>query len=190
VLQRSTVSGTADKVEIRDSLTGNLIRNIGFGTNGGQPVQLIVVPDVDGNAAPELAVLRKASTRVVIKDAQTGTMVSAISYGEAYTPLKLAVIPDFSGNGVPELALLQAHPADDKVRIAIYDIATRQWLGATYFGFTATVRPDDLAVIPDMNGNGVSEVVRLGVQVNDSAAVAAIRDVRSGSVTGGIRFYP
>ena len=39
VLQHSTVSDRADRVEIRDSLTGELLRNVNFGVQAAQPRQ-------------------------------------------------------------------------------------------------------------------------------------------------------
>jgi hypothetical protein len=190
VLAQSAVEGKSDEVKIRDSVTGESIHNVSFGRSGGVPKQLVVVPDINGNGAYELAVVRTGSTRVVVKDAQTGEVVSVLAYNKAYRPLRLAVVPDFSGNGLPELALWGVRATDGKVRAAIMDVATRQWLGAAYYGIRATVRADDGVVIPDINGNGVPELVRLGVRGIDSKVVADIRDVLTGSVAGKVIFYP
>ena len=140
--------------------------------------------------ASELAVLRNGSARVDVRDARSGALISSLAFGKAYSPIRIATVPDYSGNRLPELALLQTHPSDGKVRIAVYDIATRQWLGATYYCNSAIVRPDDLAVLPDITGNGVPELVRVGVRVSDGAVVAAIRDALTGPAGGEIRFYP
>ena len=190
VLQHGTAADRSDRVEIRDSLTGELVRNVSFGVEAAQPRQLLAIADVNGNGAPELAVLRNGSARVDVRDARSGALISSLAFGKAYTPIRIAAVPDYSGNHLPELALLQAHPSDGAVRIAVYDIATRQWLGAAYYGNSAIVRPDDLAVLPDITGNGVPELVRLGVRVSDGTVVAAIRDALSGPAGGEIRFYP
>jgi hypothetical protein len=189
VIARTAVAGESDRVEIRDIATGELIRNISLGT-GGQPLQLLALPDMNANGSPELAVMRKGFNRVVVKDARTGETVSVLAYNPAYTPLKMVVVPDFNGNGMPELALLQVRPTDGKVRAVIHDVATREWLGATYYGTSVAVRPDDIAVVPDLNSNGVPELGRLGVRGIDGATVVGIRDVRAGVIVRQAAYYP
>ena len=190
VLGRSAVAGKPDKVAIHDGVTGQLIRNVTFGM-GNDPQRLIVVPDINGNGSPELAVLREGTPRVLVEDAQTGLIVSVLTYSSQYRPFDLQVIPDFSGNGLPELALWAVRATDGKVKVTVSDVATRQWLAAAYFGVTATVRADDGAVISDLDGNGVPELVRAGVRASDSNAVAGFRDASTGATVGGeVLFEP
>jgi len=184
VLAHSAVAGNPDKVAIRDSMTGQLIRNVSFGT-GGDPQQLIIVPDINGNGANELAVRREGSGRIVIKDSMTGLNVSVLTYNPAYRPFELAVVPDFNGNGLPEIAVWGIRATDGRVRVVASDVATGQWLKASYFGTTATVRADHGAVITDISGGGVPELVRVGVRASDGSAVAAFRDALTGAAVGG-----
>ena len=190
VLARSAVAGNSDKVAIHDSVTGQLIRNVSFGT-GGEPQQLVVVPDINGNGADELAVMREGSMRVVVEDSQTGQAVSVLTYKSTYRPFELAVVTDFSGNGLPEIAVWGVRATDGKVKVVVSDVATRQWLGAGYFGTTTAVRADHGAVIADINDNGVPELVRVGVRGSDGSAVAGFRDALTGAAVGGeVVFHP
>ncbi len=183
VLLDNTDPKGADKVEIRDSGNGQLIRSIGYGS-GAKPKQLASVADVNGNGFAELAVLRDNTARVAVKDAQTGLAVNTLDYSLSQ-PYKLAGVPD-AVRGVSDLALLGMRSGDGQIRADVQSILTDSLVGkAVYDNYGTTV---DFISIPDINGNGVAELVRLREQPGPQKLFAEIRDGRTGKWLQGMYF--
>ena len=183
VLLDNTDPKGADKVEIRDSGNGQLIRSISYGS-GAKPKQLASVVDANGNGFAELAVLRDNTARVAVKDAQTGLAVNTLDYSLSQ-PYKLAGVPD-AVRGVSDLALLGVRAGDGQIRADVQNILTDSLVGkAVYDNYGTTV---GVISIPDINGNGVAELVRLREQPGPQKLFAEIRDGRTGKWLQGMYF--
>lgn len=173
---------SSDLVEIRDSGDGQLLRSIAYGS-GQTPKQLLSIPDANGNGAQELAVLRENSSRVTVKDAQTGATVNTLNYNltQAY---KLAGVPDDAG-AVTDIALL-GQRATGQIRADVHGVLTDSLVGKAVFDqYGATA---DFITIPDLNGNGVAELVRLREQPGPQKLFAEVRDGRTGKWLQGMYF--
>ena len=68
-------------VRVYDSTTGNLNKNIFFGSLQS-PIGITAIADVSGNGVDEVAVLGENGgvTQVVIKDSKNGALVNTIDY--------------------------------------------------------------------------------------------------------------
>jgi probable HAF family extracellular repeat protein len=103
----------AVQAEIRNTTTGNLHARVGF-TAGYRPLDLVVLPDINGNSAPELALLQISEggdVRIEVRDATRGTRIRIVSLTDTLEPKSLSAIADLNGNGVPELVYLgEAEP--------------------------------------------------------------------------------
>ncbi len=172
----------ADTVEIRDSKTGDLIRTINYGI-GSVPQQLINLPDLNNSGGAELAVLRANTARVLIKDAKTGLAVNTLDYTLSQ-PFRLATVTD--SNSQTNLAMLGIRTADGQIRADVRDVLTDTFSNkVVYDNYGDTV---GFISIPDINGNGVAELVRLREQPGPQKLFAEIRDGRTGELLQGMYF--
>jgi hypothetical protein len=99
--------------EVRDGRSGGLISRVPFDP-GWVPRKLALLPDLNGNGTPDLALLQvKANivdsrdapfTRAEIRDGVTGVPIARIALGIPWHRSDLAIVPDRNGNGTPELA--------------------------------------------------------------------------------------
>ena len=182
VLTDNKTPNAADTVEIRDSVTGQLIRTINYGT-GKDPQQLTNLPDLNNNGGIELAVLRTNTARVLLKDAKTGLAVNTLNYAVSQ-PFRLARVTD--SNGQINLAMLGARASDGQPRAEVHDALTDTLINkVVYDNYGTTV---GFISIPDINGNGVAELVRLREQPGPQKLFAEVRDGRTGGLIQGMYF--
>ena len=178
-----TVTVTAaDTVEIRDSKTGQLIRTINYGT-GKDLQQLINLPDLNNSGGAELAVLRANTARVLVKDAKAGLAVNTLNYALSQ-PFRLATVADSSSQ--TNLAMLGLRTATGQPRADVHDPLSDTFINKVVFdNYGTTV---GFISIPDINGNGVAELVRLREQPGPQKLFAEVRDGRTGVLLQGMYF--
>jgi hypothetical protein len=174
------------KVEVRD-MSGALLRGI-YVDRAPEYLQMGLLAATNGSRNSRLALLRYKPaidvTQVVIVDVLAGTSrVAVSSFGGTFQPRHFAVMPDLNGNGSEELALVRSDPEPGADKVQIRDTATGALVKEIWFD--KRFLPQDVAVIPDSNGNGVVELASLGIRVNTGARRVAIKDARS-SVSLGI----
>lgn len=163
------------QAEVRDALTGNLLNTLSY-TNNVTPKDLLILPDSNGKGGPEMGVLGEhddpnKSDRVEIRDLLTGKWVRSVYYGKI-TANKAQLVPDLNNNGTPEIAVLDT--SNDKVTVLVKDSVTRAPVG--YFGYDPNYAPGKLLVVPDVNGNGASEITVFGKNSNNRTQKALVRD--------------
>jgi len=171
---------------VKDASTKDWIRKVPF-PSVYVPQDLAVVPNIDGGSAAELAELGvddSGNVRVNIKDPGSNSWVGAVDFPAAFAPRSLAVVPDINGNSASELAVLGTDSSDN-VRVNIKDAASGAWIGA--IDFPSTFTPVGLAVVPDVNGNGVAELAVLGVDASGNVR-ANIKDADTGAWVGAVDF--
>ncbi len=166
---------------VRNAADGTLIQTIAFGSTYA-PLDAVMVPDLDGNGAPELALLRftaDAQVQVEVRDTRTGERRTALTFAAAFLPKRLAVVPDLNGNGAVELAVLGIHSSSGAVAAEIKDARTGVRLRQVYFD--KTYQPLDFAAVADANGNGAAELAVLGIKSGSQSKVE-LRDTQSGQL--------
>ena len=125
---------------------------------------------------------------VEIRNALSGEPVNNVLFDKAYAPRALAVVPDINGNGTPELAVLGVHTTSGKVGVQVRDGESGALLKTVLF--SDGCRPVALEVLPDMNGNGRSELAVLGVNDTTGEVTVEIRDAGGGALIRNVLFYP
>lgn len=81
ITSNTNTASTKSKVAVRDSSSGQLIRNV-WQIRNATPVDMTVIPDVNGNQAPEIVTLMDSNThfRVHIKDSQSSQLVDSFYF--------------------------------------------------------------------------------------------------------------
>jgi hypothetical protein len=149
------------QVEVRDAATGTLFNTLAFPAQF-EPRQVLALPDLNGNGSAEVGVVLSdpdKTDRLLIKDTRTGAAVQTLWSGADL--LQAAVVADRNGNGLPEVALLWRDPAVGDTHVWVVDAATNQRV-ASLAGFGQGYDPLKLAVVADLNGNGVDDYAVLG----------------------------
>jgi len=157
------------RVELRDSASAALVKVL-WSPKWTTPLNLAELPDANGNGTPEVAVLgRGRGGAVLVKTADAGTAVQLgfVFYNRNFTPHQVAALPDLNANGVAELAVL-GRDAVGQLKTELRDAVTGALVRNLWFDQLA---PLDLAVLPDMNGNGSPEIAVLGVLAAGGAQV-------------------
>ena len=169
---------------IKDAESRELINKIEYFNTSVTPRAMTVVGDVGDGPDPELAVLGvkpDGSNPVQVRDAKSDVRINNIyAFSPDWTTLGLVGMDDVNGNSSADIAVLAQHSTADTIRVNVRDAATAQViLGRSFLGAAWNAR--DLAVFPDITGNGVQE---LGVVArrNDGSIRVQLRDASTGSI--------
>ena len=186
VLGRSASGGV--RVQARDALTGLATSTTYYGSNA-RPIDVVVIPDVSGNDAPEIVVqgLVTASNqaRAQMRDSSSGAFLRNLFFGSAYRPQKLTVVPDLSGDGIPDLAQLASRPDTGAVRVQVKSTSDGATISNAYLGNTDVAM--DVVGIDDVSGNGYADTVTL-VKRPDGTAKGIVRDGMTGDFVRNLFF--
>jgi len=176
-------------VQVKDSFTGLLVKNVWFST-AYEPMALEVVDDLNSNGSPELAVLSAdwSAGKVVVqvKDSFTGLLVKNVWFSTVYTPLALKLLPDLNANGSPELAVLSVDYDTGKVLVQVKDSFTG--LLVKNVRFSNVYAPVALHVISDLNANGSFELAVMSVDSSTGKMVVQVKDSFTGLLVKNIWF--
>src|SRR5690606_17504096 len=94
------------RLQVRD-VRGVLVNQFTLDHSGATTAAL-VIPDTNGNGAPELVAL--AASVAEVRDLLTGGFLGTAEFHTDVDPTELKMISDRTGNGVPEIAALVADP--------------------------------------------------------------------------------
>ena len=122
---------------------------------------------------------------VLVKDAKSGIQLSRLGFDPNYPPVKMAVVPDTNGNGSDEVVVLGVRFNNGNQKAVVKDGRTNKLIKRVFFN--PEFIGQDLAVCPDMNGNGVSELVMLGRRGYDEIK-AFIKDAKTGALIKRVEF--
>jgi hypothetical protein len=167
--------------KVYDAFSGESINLVWYGpvfnTLGHE-----ILPDMNGNGKPDIALLgiNPLNKKVLahIRDSWTDALLWYIWFGPAYYPIDLKAISDVNGNNRKELALLGLDYKTGETVVKLMDSYSRvAILTIKYFqGYT----PIAFEVIPDINGNGKSELAVAAMNPVDRMVHVSIKDSKSG----------
>lgn len=103
------------------------------------------------------------------------TNVTPSPYGQY---VDIASLPDMDSSGFPEVATLRIHPVTRVPSVEIRDSHSRSLIQKLSF-FSAEFVPTALATVPDLDGNGFSELAVLGVSNTTGNLSVQIRDAKT-----------
>lgn len=146
-----------------------------------------LVPDLNGNGVDEIAGLFvnyvTGDHTVQIKDPATDKIVKTLTFAKKTfkPPQGLVVLEDINGNGVPEIGVLFANVGYPHVQIKdALDNGVILKSIDFFTGFNKNLyKPRAVNSSPDVNGNGASEIVVIGVHTKTGKALAEIRDSKT-----------
>jgi len=168
-------------MEIKDSFSGLLVKNVYF-SNMFTPLAFEVLPDINANGSPELAVLSTdwSTGKVVVqvKDSSTGLLVKNVYFSTVFEPMAIEVAPDINANGSPELAVLSMNRGTGKVVVQIKDSFTGLLVKNVYF--SDVFEPLAMEMVDDLNANGSSELGLLSVNHDTAKVVVQVKDSSTG----------
>ena len=183
------------RVQIRDSLTGAVAKNLFYGL-AYEPVAMDVVADYSGNGLPEIAVLGSDAVtdavRVQVQDGLNG-FLDNVFLGTQSIAADVVTVADTSGNSVPEIGILGVLKGSNQVRAQMWDADTAAFQTNVWFG--NVYQPHTTITMPDVNSNGSDEIVAMGVdpatnnirvQIRDSDTTATLYNVWLGSVNKAV----
>ena len=174
-------------VEIRDALTEKLVDSINF-TDNMTPIGLLVLPNINGKRGQEIGVLGEHDDpnkpdRVEIRDMQSGKWVKNLTYGK-FTVHQAHVVDDLNNNGGVEVAVLRT--SQDKVNVLTKDVLNKT--AVSNIGYSPNYAPGQLLVVPDVNGNGISELAVFGKNPNNQTQKVQIKDAKTNHTIRNVFF--
>lgn len=162
-------------VEVKNAAGATIPKGVWFMT-GNTAIDLAVVPDADGDTVPELAVLSSLPNgRVVVevKNAFGLTNTRSLWLAPGQTGLAVRPVADADGNAVPDLAVLSRR-ADGRTLVDVKNAALATNPRSLWYPAGYTAR--DLAVLPDVDGNGIEEAAVLMLRDSDGRIVVQRRN--------------
>lgn len=188
-------SDGAVAAQIRDSVSGSFVRNVYF-SPGFSPIDFVIVPDINGNGAPEVATAlsRFSDTRVLVqlRDTETGAAVASIWQSPGHSVHNIAVVADTNSNGAADIATLVTRDSDGIIGVRIADGSTGAQLRTNWYrpaGSTVFAK-HALVALPDVDGNNVEELAILVQTQSTQRTVLATRDALTGNAIGNIFVSP
>jgi hypothetical protein len=159
---------------------------------GHSAVDLAVVDDADGNTIPELAVLssRNSDGRnvVEIKNAAGATAANAVWFALGNSALAVKSMADADGNSVPEVLVLATRDSDGRAIAEVKNAAGTANGRALWYPTGYSAR--DLAILPDLDNNGIAEAGALLMRATDGRIVVESRNASSTQAPRDYWFSP
>ena len=136
--------------------------------------QLQKLDDVSGNTIADIVWLGSTTTNrnfFRIEDANTGALDSTFIYPGWYIPSMIASQEDSSGNGYAEIVTLGT-TSDGKKAWQAHDAYNHSISAAKVF--PAWYQPQTLQVLPDVDGDGIEDILVLG-STSDGKSVIMVQ---------------
>ena len=174
-------NNAATIVQVEDGLNDQPLYRVRF-DNQLSPRDLNILPALNGNNVPELAVLgenrtKSKSDKLEFRHLESGEKLRELRLGMGWQVLQHAWLTDYSGNGAAEVAVLRIKDDEDAVNVLLRDTLTDQHLGS--IGFDRNYPPQHLLTLGDVNGNGADEIVVFGQHRSRDNQKAQIKDSKT-----------
>jgi len=149
-----------------------------FAAAGQLAIDLAVVPDKDGDAIPELAVLSSRTgdgkLLVQVKNASGAFNPYAFWMPVGYTGVELAAVAPVDGSAIPEIAVLQQRNSDGRILVSVRNAIGTDTPRSLWYTTGYTAR--GLTVLPDLDTNGIEEPAVLMTRNSDGRIVVQSRN--------------
>ncbi len=178
---------TSIRAQVRDGLTGDLLRSISFAAQF-VPVAIGVIPNVDGAGAVGVVVLgvnASGDVRAQIKNALTGALITTVQFATNFPPKFMGVVPDVTGDGIPELAVLGIDVIGT-VRVQLKDITTGMRI--RWIQYARSFPPLDMKVVPNADGTGAPAISVLGKNTTTGRVRVQTKYAATGTLVGATGF--
>ena len=167
--------------------TMSLVRRINF-TQGLSPTDADAVVDLNSDGTDDIALLayqdQEVRPRLEIRDPLTGTRIGHVNFRRQHRPIALSILPDQNGNQSQEAAALVRRLSDDRARIFVHDLATKEFISV--LKPPANFEALNLAATPDFDGNGAAELLVLARRRTDARGFILVLDTGGSGQIGKI----
>ncbi|WP_200376764.1 right-handed parallel beta-helix repeat-containing protein [Thiocystis violacea] len=180
VLLEDAAGGTAS-VFVMDARIGAQLRSLALDP-AYAPLDLALVPDVNGNGAPELAILGQGAdqrSRVEIRDTLTDALLKVIAYDSVLASPRLEAVADLNRNGSSELAVLGRLARTGAPTAEIRD--SRGGWRLSQISFGQGFQPIDLAALAAGHGQPAPTLAMLATNTAGQPKVER-RNARDGAL--------
>jgi len=165
------------------------VKYIHFYSVGIAPLDMAVVPDLDGDGGDDIAILGDSRysgrIKVQIRDAKSGSLVSNSAYlNLAWRAQQILVVPDLDNRPGSEVGVL-ATDADGRIAVLLRDAKTAAFIRKVRF-LGPTWEPIRAVSIPDFSGNGKDEIGLLARKKENGTLVIMSRDASSNSFISNV----
>lgn len=158
---------TGSHVVVKD-INGTLASRFAF-TRSGERVDSDLLPDLDANQSPELAIRGERISE--IRDLRTGSQYSYVNYWSLLDVIEQEPFFDVGGDGVPDLLAVEQYFSSSGAKVRDAQTGSLVAQGASSSFWVAS----DLEVYGDYTGDGVPEVgVIANVQGSSVAQVGRL----------------
>jgi len=177
------------RVQVRDSETGQFVKNQFFFTDSWTPLDIGTLADLGSDGSDDIALLaRNLSTGeigVQVRDAASGTFVRNVFFVDpGWRAQQLVVIDDLDANPGQEVGVLATNDAGQIV-VMVKDAKTNSFIKNVFF-LNANWRPVQALVLPDFSGNGADEIALLAQNRNSGQLVVAVKDSATNTFLGNV----
>ncbi len=183
-LGREPAPSEALVAQIRDPLNDTFISDVFF-NNALLPRDLLSIPDINFSGFPELVLLAETSDgefTSIIRDAQSGELLSSKTLGDQSSALQLAKAPASIALEEPEEIAVLSN--GDSPQVLIYEApdGTQSSLVSLIPAFD----PVKLLIISDLNDNQSLELAVLSTNPQTGTTTSEVRDARTGELITNI----
>ncbi len=119
-----------------------------------------------------VGVSASSQVKALFREATTKAASTTVGFGSTLSPVAAANMPDIDESGHPELAVLGTQSG--KVRVLVRDTVNRTLVSNV--AFNPNIAPLALTTLPDMDGNGVTELAALGQRGSDGRVFVQVKD--------------
>ena len=172
-------------VQIKDAVSGVLIRNIFPLSASWTLLQVAVIPGEGSNGGPAIAALASRDSDglmiVQLRNPSDNTLIRNIfPLGLTWTAQSMVVVPDVSGNG-PAIGVLARRISDGLTAVQVRD-ATSGALVRNVFPLGLGWSAQEAKVIADTNLNGIDEIAVRMTRDSDGLEIIQLRDPLSNAL--------
>lgn len=176
-----------DAIEIRDSLTGELINAVSINLLS-TPIAFRFAPDLNNNGQSEVALLAYgAGNFVVIKDSTTSELLASVSFNPNFTVKDFSFVEDLNGDTLPEIAVLATddnNTSKFEIRSLNGDLIKNIWLGKSYNSTQMVTLPASTDNQPTLT----SALGALQTKINSSGLTVRVMDPLTGDEIQAVNY--
>ncbi|MEM7282818.1 MAG: M36 family metallopeptidase, partial [Pseudomonadota bacterium] len=181
-------------VQVRNAVNNALVRNVFPLGLGWSPIELKVLPDLNGNNVEEVAVRMTRDADgleiIQIRDAQTNDLVGNVyPIGAGAGGWQTQSFEAATVNGNTVVSILSVRDSDAQVLVQNKDPLTGNVLRNNFFIGPPWVLQPGFEVVSDYSGNGNDELAVLMTNPNTRDRIIQIRDAGTGSLIRNV-FQP
>jgi len=179
------------RVQIRDSATDAVVKNLLFVNVGFDPLDMVVMSDLGGDGGDDIAVLADnlytGKITVQVRDGASGSLVSNVAFlSLAWRAHQLLSVSDLDNRPGDELGVL-ATDADGRIAVMVRDASTGDFIRNVRF-LSTNWEPVRAVAMSDFSGNGADEIGVLARRKDNGMLIIMIRDASSNSFISNV--YP